>query len=610
MQSHGMNPRSLFKSLLFERWRWRALILSVSLLAACLGILAPYAQKHFADDLLGGHPAQLWIWAAFLLTLGAQSLAQLSMWLAIRESMITQKALGDLTFARLLEGPGGLIGARPAGEAVSLFAVDVPGAAALLDQALVMISAMIFPIILAPIALHYFFGIPAWASLGAIFTLGLVNLGLALRQSKFFVSFKQLAAERTGLVAEWVQNIRTLRILGWVGAAEERIFALRRRESRNRKRMVTNGQIMNALASSVTFGLNILAILLLLHLRGGAAAGARPTPGELLSLFWILGVFLARPLRQFPWAFVITMDSLTSIRRLQEAMDYTVTLPTVHEQVEGVLGLPAEPAYALEVRGLTLEAGGKQLLSEMDLCVKPGELVAIVGEVGSGKSLLFKSLMGATGASFARFAVGGRRTAGPRNPAVRALMAFVPQEGFTMSATLRENVTFNYHDSTAPDPGRDRRVLRSLELSQFVPERERVSEGVDAEIGERGVNLSGGQRQRIGLARAHFADRPIILMDDCLSAVDVDTEARLVEKLICGEWRERTRILVTHRMAVLPRCDRVIFLDSGRILLSGTYSELVARSRRFREFVRREAVRVEETEKKSETQPVEVPRDG
>ena len=118
--------------------------------------------------------------------------------------------------------------------------------------------------------------------------------------------------------------------------------------------------------------------------------------------------------------------------------------------------------------------------------------------------------------------------------------------------------------------------------------RSRVPHGLDTEIGERGVNLSGGQRQRIGLARSHFSGRPIVLLDDCLSAVDVDTERRLIDQLILGDWKNTSRLIATHRLSILPLCDEVLFLKDGAVEIRGTYDALLARSAAFREFVRRE----------------------
>jgi len=561
-------------------------VLLLSFLATIFGLLAPYAQKQFTDALIAGHSAQVWIFGAFVFLVLQQLFQQAGILVSNRESLFSQKALGDAAFARMLEGPGGLVGRAPAGVAVSLFAIDIPGATALLDQTLLMASSMIFPLVLAPIALHSFFGIPWWASFGSIALLFVINFFFARRQSHFFMAFKTLAAERTGLVSEWVQNIRTLRILGWVESAEKRIFALRRRETVNRKKMVTNGQVMNSIASSATFSLNLLAILLLLKIRGEYGENPQPTPGELLALLWILGVFLNRPLRQLPWMMVMTFDALSSLRRLEEALAIPISRPTVTESTGATSRDQPPGPFALEVRGLNLESNGKNLLRNIDLELAKGSLVAVVGEVGSGKSLLLHSLIGGTGARFRRFALGGRETHGPLDPHVRGSIAFVPQEGFTISSSLRENVLFTYLDGKKT--GNDETLNASLLTCQFHAASERVPHGLDSQIGERGVNLSGGQRQRIGLARAHFSDRMIILLDDCLSAVDVDTERRLIQRLIEGAWKKHTRLIATHRLSILPLCDEVIFLFDGQVEVRGTFEELLQKSPRFREFVRRE----------------------
>jgi ABC-type multidrug transport system fused ATPase/permease subunit len=479
-----------------------------------------------------------------------------------------------------------------------LFAVDVPGSAMILDQALVMAGSMIFPLVLAPIAVHYLFGVPWYMSLISIFCIAVINIALALRQSRFFVSFKRLAAERTGLVSEWVNNIRTLRILGWIRPAEAKIFAVRKRETQNRLGMVTNGQVMNSVATSGTYVLNILAIFLLIKMREKDFGS--PTPGELLSLLWILGVFLTKPLRQFPWSLVVGLDSLSSISRLQAAMNQPIHHPKVDG--ESLQKKSNGDAFALEIEDLRLTIGDRVLLDGIDLKVQKGECVAIVGEVGSGKSLLLNSIIGSTGARFKKYFIDGVATKGPTDPKVQQHFSFVPQEGFTMSASLRENILFTYLEDShgSVQMGEiDSSVVQSLKFAQFDPSRERVSEGIETEIGERGVNLSGGQKQRISIARAHYADQPILLLDDCLSAVDVDTEARLTEKLFFGEWKDRTRLFSTQRMSILPRCDRILLMDNGKIIEQGIFAELFKSSKAFRDLIQRDQAQ----EGKSEVQP-------
>lgn len=576
--------RSPLQTVLFSRVGFRLLVLGSASVSTVFGIAAPYAQKQFTDGLIAGHASLNWMSAAFGFTAAALILTQLTTWVATRESVVAQVELSDQALNRALEGPGGLVGNRPVGESVSLFAVDVPGCGALLDQSLIMCGAIIFPFIAGPIALHTLFQIPWFASLAAISALALINITLGYRQSRYFYRYKELSAERTGLVSEWVQNLRTLRILGWIESAEKKLLEVRERETRHRMIMLVNGQLMNSVANVSTYILTLLSVVMLIEARG---AENPPTAGDLLGLYWIIGVFLSRPLRQFPWAIVITMDAWTSLQRLKAAFNRPISHPEVI--ASPISREVRAPEYAIEVEGLNLEIEGKRLLESIDLRIKNGELVALVGEVGSGKSLLLRSLTGSTGATYLRFALQGKPSQGPKDPEVRNLMAFVSQEGFTMSATLRENVRFDYlSGDVAPSVDETQRTEHALELAQFVPTQERLSDGIETEIGERGVNLSGGQRQRIGLARAEFANRPIIVLDDCLSAVDVDTEKRLIASLISGEWAKRTRLIATHRMAILPQCDRILFLSEGSVVAEGSFDELYESQAAFRNFVKRE----------------------
>jgi ABC-type multidrug transport system fused ATPase/permease subunit len=595
---------SLLRYAWLHRFQWRALILTLAFTSAVCGVLSPFFQKIFVDRLLGAtvithgvhgfewlesvEPLTL-IFAAFVVTLAAQALSLLSNYIGVREGTILQRDYAEVLYRKMLSLRSDRMAGSTVGEVVSIYATDVPGSTALIDQALPAGAGVIFPLLFAPLAIHWICGIPLFATLLVMGSVVGFLAGLATRQARFFYRFKQLAAERTGLVNEWVQNMRLLRILGWVERFEDKIFRKRKEETVNRIAMVTNGQLMGAFGSSISFVINLVGVASLVYLSDKPVS-----PGELFALLWIFGVFLARPFRQISWIFTFTFDSISSMRRLERFL----ARPSDETPIESEEGdesvdwqktgrYSANPAGAaresqgVSVRGLSLKIGEKPLLEGIDFDVKPGEFVAVVGEVGSGKSLLVLSLMAETGATFDQFEIGGRDALAMDFNTRRKHFAFVPQEGFVMSASLRENVMFRY-DSTSEH---DAAVEESLALAQFRVRGEHLPEGLDTEIGERGVNLSGGQRQRVSLARAHFFDRPVILLDDCLSALDVDTENQLIRDLIDGAWARRTRVLVTHRLSVLERVDRVFFMEDGRIVEQGTFIELLRRSDKVRAFV-------------------------
>lgn len=590
-----MNP--LLREVLVTRWQHRLFILLCALLATAFALLAPFLQKDFIDSLTGQPhmlkfalftPLQT-IGAAFLCIVISQIFQQLAVYIGSREAIIMQKIFAKKIYNKTLNLRVDTLSHRPMGEIVALYATDVQGATVFLDQTLPAGASTLFPLILGPLAISYFFDIPMLPTVMAMVAIILLNSYMALRQSRFFFNFKQLAAERLGLVSEWVQNIRTIRILGWTEQFEKEIFEKREVETINRVKMVTNGQVMNAISSSITFALNVITLSSLVYFRRQEI-----TSGELMALLWIVGVFLIRPFRQMPWFFTFAFDAWTSLKRLSDYLE-TPGETTDRRIKEALLSQEdiSKGNCALYVKNLNLKIGAKTILKDIDLKVDEGEFVAIVGEVGSGKSMLLLSLLGETGAQMDEYWVHSKNLLTQSTSDWKKNFAFVPQEGFIMSASLRENVAFVY-DIT---PDVDSQVEESLKLAQFDLSTERVERGLETEIGERGVNLSGGQRQRVSLARVHFHQAPILLLDDCLSAVDVDTEEKLLNELVDGEWENRTRLLVTHRLSVLPRVDRIIYLQEGHIQGIGTFAELLASSQSFRDFTTSVAQETQRTEK-------------
>jgi len=576
--------RSLFSEIIFTRFYARIVILLCSLAAAVLGLFGPFFQKEFIDQLTGAEnrlhlftsTEPLWlVVGAFFCVLAAQAFSQLTNYLSAKEALYMQRVFAERLYEKTLNLRVDTMSHRPVGEIVSLYATDVQGATVFLDQTLPAGASTLFPLLLAPFAISVIFEIPLWPTVILMTVITVLNTFMGFRQSKFFFIFKMLAAERIGLVNEWVQNIRTIRILGWTHYFEKNIFIKREVETNNRVMMVTNGQVMNAISSSITFILNVVALGTLVFYSKHQLTG-----GELLALLWIVGIFLTRPFRQMPWFFTFAFDSWTSLRRLEDF--FSIKNNQTNEATKEALAKMRErdEAFAMQVRGLNLRIGARHILKNINLDVQHGEFVAVVGEVGAGKSMLLLSLLGETGAQFELYRIGDKNALDMTSDEVRGHFSYVPQEGFIMSASLRENVAFLYDI----DPDRDPLVEESLRLAQFDLSTERVEKGLNTEIGERGVNLSGGQRQRVSLARVHFHQAPILLLDDCLSAVDVDTEQKLFEQLLLGAWENRTRLLVTHRLSALHKVDRILFMEEGRILDQGSFEELLARNAKFREY--------------------------
>ena len=208
-------------------------------------------------------------------------------------------------------------------------------------------------------------------------------------------------------------------------------------------------------------------------------------------------------------------------------------------------------------------------ICDVSFAVKAGEKVAIVGPSGAGKSTLFHLLLRFYDPASGTISFDGVpvRSADPR--AVRASIALVPQESVVFATSARENIRFGRPEAS------DAEVERAAELAHATEFIRRLPEGFETQLGERGVTLSGGKRQRIAIARAILRDAPLLLLDEATSALDAESET-LVQTALEGLMRDRTTLVIAHRLATVLSCDRILVVEQGRIVEQGTHTSLVA----------------------------------
>lgn len=213
---------------------------------------------------------------------------------------------------------------------------------------------------------------------------------------------------------------------------------------------------------------------------------------------------------------------------------------------------------------------GRPSLSNVDLTIRRGERIGLIGETGSGKSTLLDLLMGLLDPAGGRILIDGAPL-GPANvDAWQAQIAHVPQFIYLSDATIAANIAFGAEEGSI-DMARVREAARAARMADFI---EDLPDGYETRVGERGIRLSGGQRQRIGIARALHKQASLIVLDEATSALDDETEAAVIE----GILRERpgvTIVMVAHRLSSLAGCDRLIRLQNGTVAESGAYAELV-----------------------------------
>jgi ATP-binding cassette subfamily C (CFTR/MRP) protein 1 len=236
---------------------------------------------------------------------------------------------------------------------------------------------------------------------------------------------------------------------------------------------------------------------------------------------------------------------------------------------------------ALSIKNGTFEWDAKKpVLHNIDLEVPPGALVAVVGEVGSGKTSLLHAILGEI-----------PKTSGVVS--VKGSIAYVPQTAWIKNASVKDNITFM-------KPMDEKRYKDVIKVCQLQPDLAILTAGDQTEIGEKGINLSGGQKQRVSVARSVYSDADIYILDDPLSAVDAHVGKALFYDCIKGMLNTKTRILVTHQLQYLSDCDLIVVMKKGAISEIGTYDKLSKMGGEFSTLIEKFVIEKEQEQKKLE----------
>jgi ATP-binding cassette subfamily B protein len=551
----------------------RLLLVSIgaALVSTAVITVTPLVTKTVVDDGLAGTHNDVDAWLVVLFALGIIRFVatRARRWRAGRVSYDVQLRLRTRLYAHLQHLDATALDQLRTGQLVSRASADLtlvqqflawgPQVIANALQLLASVVAMLF--LSWPLGLVMLIVVPLT-----------VVVTVRSRGTVFAASWdaQQREAELTNNVEEAVTGVRVVKGFGQEDAETRRVmgavssmYAGRMRAARQRASFTATLQSVPALGQ--------LAVLIL---GGYLALHHRITLGTFLAFSTYL-VQLAAPARMVGAVMALSQQARAAVERLVSVLDTTATLTEDPDAVP----LPAGPG---ELRyddvHFSYSDDGPAVLKGVDLRIEPGQTVAIVGPSGSGKSTLAMLLPRFYDPTSGQITVDGGDVAHATFSSIRHRVGIAFEEAFLFSDTIRANIAYGRPDATDDEV---RAAADAAQATEFIDE---LSTGLDTVVGERGLTLSGGQRQRIALARLLLSDPDVAVLDDATSAVDAAVEADIHAAL--RRWHVgRTSLLIAHRASTARLADRVVVLDGGRIVASGTHDELMATDARYQELL-------------------------
>jgi ATP-binding cassette subfamily B protein len=541
-----------------------------------LGVSLPLIVRNAVDALHGGFALSDVLQKAGLIIALATVMGLVRLWSRILVFGVGRQVEADLKqriFDHLLLQEPGWVQSTGSGEVISRATSDVENVRRLLGFAVLSLTNT---------ALAYALTLPAMLAIDPLLTLAAVGLyplmllvvrlfgGRMMKQQR---RQQEALAQLSDLIQEDLSGIGAIKIYGQE-LMEQEAF-----EGRNRlyRDAALNLGRTRATLFPLLEGIASVSLLLLLAIGSGQIESGRLTIGDLVALI----LFVERLV--FPTALLgFTLNSFqtgqVSLDRIEALLQRESLVESPPEPIA-----PVEPARGMvEARGLTVRYPGaaRPSLDGLSFRIEAGELVAVVGPVGCGKTTLARALGRMVVVDPGQLFFDGIDITRLALEDLRRQVALVPQEGFLFTATLADNL--RYGDPGAPIE----RVEKASRQARLEADVKGFPDGYATLVGERGITLSGGQRQRTALGRALLVEAPLLVLDDALASVDNNTAAGILAEIRLQ--RSRSVLMISHQLSAAAACDRILVLEEGRLVQEGHHRDLLTVAGPYRRLWERE----------------------
>jgi len=522
-----------------------------------------YRAKQRFDAWWGGDPALKWkrVLTALLLIFVIRAITSfLSEYSFQKVGLSTVRDLRNQLYERMIHQSHRFFSERSTGEMVSRVVSDADAIQAavstrmgdLLQESITLLGLTIWVFYVNPVL--------AFVSLvGApLIVVPVVQFGKRLRKTTH--KSQERMAEIATLLEETIRGVRIVK------AFTMEPFEIGRFREATQKHLKWNlsAQRVQALTSPVMELLaGVCMVALFVYAQSRIAAGTL-TGGQFASFMTALALMYA-PIKKLNKVNLSLNTALSAAERVFRMLDIDNEVKEKPDAI-ALRGVGAGIGY----EHVTFGYRDEPVLRDVDLTIARGQIVALVGGSGAGKSTIVNLLPRFYDVDGGRITIDGVDVRDAKLVSLRSLMGFVTQEVILFNDTVRNNIAYGRSDVD------EREVIAAAKAANAHDFISELPHGYDTQIGESGVLLSGGQRQRLAIARALFKDPPILILDEATSALDTESE-RLVQQALNNLMRGRTTLVIAHRLSTIRSADRIVVLDRGAIVESGTHEELLER---------------------------------